>query len=120
MVRPFASWLNEECGLSWYQAYNDTKHARNEQFELATFRQMLDAICGLVAILSAQFIDEDYSPGPDIRVVEGNNDGFELAIGGFFLSSSRMIGRMRTGMILTGKRSKTKMIRLSRSTTIRK
>lgn len=40
-----------------------------------------NAVSGLVALLSAQFCREDFSPGPDLFAAEGPNDSFESAIG---------------------------------------
>jgi hypothetical protein len=45
---------------------------------------MLDAVCGCVVILSAQFLGEDFSSQPSRLVTEGSNDGMEEAIGGYF------------------------------------
>jgi hypothetical protein len=58
--RPYAAWATPGTGLSWYQAYNDTKHDRHQQFESANFENLLDAIAGLVVILAAQFHNHDF------------------------------------------------------------
>lgn len=74
--------------LSWYQAYNKSKHNRHENFHLATFDALIDAFCGLAVLLSAQFHDEDYSPGGKTLGLSGacytyeGNDEMEPAIGG--------------------------------------
>lgn len=83
VVVPFENWSAQQP-LPWYQAYNKTKHDRHTKFALATFDEMLNAICGLVAIISAQFRDEDFSGHAGVRVVSGPNDGFEQAVGGRF------------------------------------
>jgi hypothetical protein len=80
--KPFAEWSNGGA-LPWYQAYNNTKHDRHEKFAIATFERALDAICGLVAILSSQFITEDFGPSARLLAIESADD-FESAIGGFF------------------------------------
>ena len=59
--RPYTGWENNGP-LPWYQAYNKSKHNRHESFPLATFDALIDAMCGLAVLLSAQFHDEDYSP----------------------------------------------------------
>jgi hypothetical protein len=83
-IVPFASWGAAEKCLPWYQAYNATKHSRYGNFNKGNFGNLIDAICGLVAIMSAQFLDEDF--GPSIRGLEnGLTDGFEYATGGYFL-----------------------------------
>jgi hypothetical protein len=55
--KPFQPWAVGRA-LPWYRAYNDTKHDRHEGFTKATFDHLIDAICGLVAVLSAQFVWE--------------------------------------------------------------
>lgn len=80
---PFSAWSNGGS-LPWYQAYNTTKHDRHSAFEEATFQHLIDACCGLLAILSAQFETNDFSPGNDLLVVDGPRDGMESGIGGFF------------------------------------
>jgi hypothetical protein len=77
---PFAAWATEQPSLAWYQAYNAVKHDRHQSFDQASFKNLLDAVCGLVAILGAQFHTQDFSPDNYI-VVEGPLD---VAIGGYF------------------------------------
>ncbi len=60
--RPFSSWTTG-ASLPWYKAYNATKHDRQQSFELATFEQMIDAMSGLVVLVSSQFYNHDFSPG---------------------------------------------------------
>jgi hypothetical protein len=67
--------------------YNESKHNRHENFKLATFGALIDAFCGLNALLSAQFHDEDYSPGGKALGLGAcytydGDDGMEPAIGG--------------------------------------
>lgn len=83
--RPFAQWQGAAgAGLSWYQAYNRTKHSRHDNFQDANFGALVDAVCGLAAILASQFMNEDF--GPDYIVTSaGPGDGFEYGTGGYFL-----------------------------------
>lgn len=81
--RPFAAWRTAGK-LPWYDAYNQTKHDRHGQFVNASFDNLLDAICGLLALLSAQFITEDFSSASSYLALSGPNDGFEAAIGAYF------------------------------------
>lgn len=82
--RPFATWSDGKA-LPWYTAYNTTKHDRHQRFEDATFEQALDAICGLLALLSAQFLNEDFSPTNGVIGLENEDpENFEDAIGAFF------------------------------------
>jgi hypothetical protein len=85
--KPFHGW-SQGAPLPWYQAYNKSKHNRHENFKLATFDALIDAFCGLSALLSAQFHDEDYSPGDKTLGLDGacytydGDDGMEPAIRG--------------------------------------
>lgn len=80
---PFKAWA---CGgaLPWYQAYNTTKHDRHMRFADATFDHLLDACCGLLILLSAQFETNDFSPGETLLAIAGRGDGMECGIGGYF------------------------------------
>lgn len=86
--RPYAGW-DSNGPLTWYTAYNKSKHNRHESFHLATFDALVDAMCGLIALLSAQFHQEDYSPGiKPLSIGPGysydTHDGMKSAIGGYF------------------------------------
>jgi hypothetical protein len=80
---PFAPWSGDGS-LSWYKAYNAAKHDRHNQFHLANFTNLLDAVCGLVALLSAQFITFDFQPAVLGIEYGGPEGGFDTAIGGYF------------------------------------
>ena len=80
---PFANWITPNA-LSWYKAYNETKHDRHNKFSYATFENLTDAICGLVAVLSSQFYTHDFSPSDTLLSLGGHNDGMESAIGNYF------------------------------------
>jgi hypothetical protein len=87
--KPFAAWVSPEGGLKWYQAYNKSKHDRHNCFHLATFEALVDAIAGLAVLMSAQFHQEDYAPGPKSIAVTGAysyeaDDGMESSVGEFF------------------------------------
>lgn len=80
---PFFAWSTGK-DLPWYDAYNTTKHDRHSQFEKATFKHLVDASCGLLVLLSAQFETNDFSPGPNLLSVDGPRDGMESGIGDYF------------------------------------
>jgi len=80
---PFSAWASGGS-LPWYTAYNTTKHDRHTKFEEATFEHLLDACCGLLVILSAQFETNDFSPGDTLLAVGGKGDGFESGVGSYF------------------------------------
>jgi hypothetical protein len=81
---PFETW-SKGGPLTWYQAYNRTKHNRHENFEDANFGALVDAMCGLIILHSAQFRNEDF--GRACYLVEGSglDDGFDQAAGNYFL-----------------------------------
>ena len=81
--KPFLPWATGG-GLPWYQAYNATKHDRNQSFDSATFEQTIDAMCGLVVLVSSQFYTYDFGPGDSFLALEGSRDGMESSIGGYF------------------------------------
>ncbi len=81
---PFTTWAGGGS-LPWYRAYNTTKHDRLAEFQQATFGHLVDACCGVLVVLSAQFWTRDFSPGNDHFVFEsGEGDGMESGIGGYF------------------------------------
>lgn len=84
MRKPFSAWSTGDA-LPWYSAYNTTKHDRLTEFKEATFEHLLDACCGVLVILSAQFWNRDFSPVDDFLVAHsGVDDGMESGIGGYF------------------------------------
>jgi hypothetical protein len=82
--RPFAGWAGGGHTLAWYQDYNNAKHDRVENMNLATLGNVVDAVAGLVVVLSSQFLGEDFGPGPGYLITEGIGDGYEGAIGNYF------------------------------------
>lgn len=90
---PFKNWKDKSNDkwyqLDWYTAYNKSKHERYVSYSNATFEMLIDAVCGLVALLSSQFLDESYSPATKAIGLSGNysydhDPEFETAIGGYF------------------------------------
>lgn len=83
---PFSAWAGTGA-LEWYRAYNNSKHDREAEFYQANFHNLVDAFSGLVALLSAQFLSEDYSPHVGTIGFENGDirSDFESAIGGYFL-----------------------------------
>lgn len=80
---PFLPWASGRP-LPWYQAYNTTKHDRHTKFEKATFKHLLDASCGLLVLLSAQFETNDFSSGDTLLAGNEPGDGMKSGIGGYF------------------------------------
>ena len=81
---PFAEW-NSGQELTWYQAYNKSKHDRHDQFKLANLENLLNAVTGLLVLLSSQFCTQDFSPASSSLAISGYDyyDG-QAALGGFF------------------------------------
>ena len=71
--------------LTWYQAYNNSKHDRHDQFKQANLENLLNAVTGLLVLLSSQFHTEDFSPESIGLTISGYDyyDG-EAALGSFF------------------------------------
>jgi len=81
---PFVEWNTSES-LSLYQSYNKSKHDRQNQFKEANLKNTLNAIGGLLVLLSSQFRTEDFSPQQSVLSI--NTDSYyqtEPALGGFF------------------------------------
>jgi hypothetical protein len=94
VVTPFKDWANVSpknwTALTWYTAYNKSKHNRHLHFEKASFRNLLDAVAGLLVLLSSQFLEEDFSPAPKGLSASGPysydyDPLYELGIGGYFM-----------------------------------
>lgn len=78
---PFQAWVTGGS-LGWYQAYNQTKHSRHQNFSQANFGNMVDAVTALAAVLASQF----YIVAFDGAVWgKGRDaDGFAHGIGDYF------------------------------------
>jgi hypothetical protein len=68
VFQPFAQ-LGLPVGLSWYHAYNKSKHDRRTQFKEANLGNLVDAVAGLLVLLSSQFRTEDFSTEATLRSV---------------------------------------------------
>lgn len=77
IAQPFSNWATGGT-LPWYKAYNDVKHDRCQNFSLASLKNLLDAICGLLCIIYSQIGDSVQevfesniyfsSPDPEVSV----------------------------------------------------
>jgi hypothetical protein len=77
---PFAEWKNGHT-LAWYRAYNTSKHDRAQELRAATFASVIDAFCGLSAVITAQFLSHDFGPANGVLTDPGIGDGYEEGIG---------------------------------------
>lgn len=76
VFEPFIGWKTS-TNLSWYRAYNRTKHNRDKYFAEANFKNLMDAFCGLFVLLTAQFNNHDYSTGHVVIVLGGKDSYYE-------------------------------------------
>ncbi|GAB3550564.1 hypothetical protein [Spirosoma fluminis] len=53
-IRPFSDWTAKNP-LTWYKGYNLVKHNRHEQFEKASFENLINAVAAVFAVVFAQF-----------------------------------------------------------------
>jgi hypothetical protein len=84
VFEPFKEWAAAP-DLSWYQAYNKSKHDRRNEFKKANLENLLNSVTGLLILLSSQFGNEDFSPGD--RLLGVNTDSYystNPALGNFF------------------------------------
>lgn len=79
---PFAAW-KDSPRLNWYRAYQRTKHSRADKLDEANLENLMNAFCALFIVLSAQFRTEDYSTGPTVLGLDGDDGYFsgEFGIG---------------------------------------
>jgi hypothetical protein len=78
---PFEKWDAGEK-LPWFDAHHGCKHNRDEEFPRANLGNVVDAISGVLVLLSAQFLTDDF--GQQYMVDEsGPGEGFEFATGGY-------------------------------------
>lgn len=88
--QPFKHWSEPEkpktpWTLPWYKDYTSTKHDRANSLHLSTFENLIDAFSALVALITSQYLFEDFSSGHDYLVASnGIIDGYDPAIGDYF------------------------------------
>lgn len=81
---PFDAWSHSPPKqLSWYADYNATKHDRHSEFSRATFGALVDALCGLAALMYGQFLNEDFGPQNYLTTESPWGSG-DCVAGGFF------------------------------------
>ncbi|QUX94969.1 hypothetical protein C0J08_05875 [Marinomonas sp. CT5] len=63
-VCPFSNWdsVRPTESIEWYSAYNKTKHDREGNFDSASFRNVINAVCSAVIMQYAQ-----YGPRPEFK-----------------------------------------------------
>ena len=84
IFKPFQPWANGKP-IGWYRAYNESKHDRHEAFKLANLHTLVTAVAGLLVLMTAQFMTEDFSAGADQLLAEGHDyHELEPALGSLF------------------------------------
>lgn len=86
-VSPFEAWNESQNNrLPWYTAYNHVKHNRQEMLFEATLRNVVEALCGLLVLYSAQFYNGRFADVvlPNVYGWIGLDDGLSDAIGAPF------------------------------------
>jgi hypothetical protein len=83
VLEPFREWKTNNS-LSWYQAYNHCKHDRFKEFDKANLQNVINAVAGLLIVLSSQFRTENFSSSNTCMALETTSEDMEGAIGGFF------------------------------------
>lgn len=63
-LRPFGSWDPNAAtsSLRWYDAYNKTKHDREDNFKHATLSSVIEAMAGVYVMIVAQFGVDSFGP----------------------------------------------------------
>lgn len=71
--------------LIWYDAYNASKHDRQDEFKKANFENLVMAVAGLLVLISSQFRDQDFTAGSQLRGLEGYDyHPMEASLGSLF------------------------------------
>jgi hypothetical protein len=78
ILKPFEPWKSVRglpspggLGLPWYQAYNASKHDRQDEFKKANFDNLVMAVAGLLVLISSQFRNQDFTAGAPILGLSG-------------------------------------------------
>ncbi|MGH6924557.1 MAG: hypothetical protein ACRED5_12535 [Propylenella sp.] len=92
ILKPFEPWKSRRgqtgsagAGLPWYQAYNASKHDRQDEFKKASFENLVMAVAGLLVLVSSQFRNQDFSAGSTLLATAGYDyHPMEPSIGSLF------------------------------------
>ena len=96
VLKPFEPWRAERGlpspskpnpwpSLPWYQAYNASKHDRQDEFKQANLDNLLKSIAGLLVLVSSQFLNQDFDAGPMMISARGHDyHSLEPSIGSLF------------------------------------
>ena len=92
ILKPFEPWKSArglsdrgELSLCWYQAYNASKHDRQDEFKKANLENLVTAVAGLLVLISSQFQSQDFTAGPVLFASSGYDyHPMEASIGSLF------------------------------------
>ncbi|MFZ1811961.1 MAG: hypothetical protein WAU02_00335 [Candidatus Saccharimonadales bacterium] len=84
MRQPFKAWSVNGAGLIWYQSYNNTKHARWKNIKEANLKNVVNAMTGLTALISAQFYNINFDAREYLEAETARKDKAIIAIGDYF------------------------------------
>lgn len=81
-IRPFEPWHafrgkatpGKGISLPWYQAYNASKHSRQKAFKQANLWNLIEAVAGLLILITAQFKTETFDAGPNLMSISATNE----------------------------------------------
>ncbi|MCM5511632.1 hypothetical protein [Vibrio sp. SCSIO 43169] len=84
MFEPFKDWMSDNS-LSWYKAYNASKHDRHDNFRQASFKNLLNAFAALQILITAQFNTESFSATRSFDVTTDSYHTLSSGIGDYLL-----------------------------------
>jgi len=70
--------------LPWYQAYNASKHSRQQAFKQANLWALIEAVAGLLIVVTSQFKTVTFDAGPSRLILESGHQSHEHSIGELF------------------------------------
>jgi len=84
---PFEGWGKFGDGkLIWYDAYNNTKHDRGDNFTEANFENLLNAVTALQIVITSQFGHYGFEPGEiGLSIVDSGYYEDNFGIGEYML-----------------------------------
>lgn len=87
LFEPFKNWRTgrTDSPLSWYQAYNASKHDRHDNFKQANFENLLNAFAALHILISSQFKTESFSATRSLGVSTNSYHQLSSGIGDYLL-----------------------------------
>lgn len=91
-ISPFSPWLPHRgqsvptgVPLVWYQAYNISKHNRQNAFKYASLWNLVQAVAALLILVTSQFATTSFDAGPVLLSIgSGEFHPYESSIGDLF------------------------------------